>query len=428
MSDYHRIRCKDNLSSTTCLTTQTISSRGCPTGTEVETVNWSSEKTYKTGRYVSMSDVVTPGFSKASKQGLRFFKPMTRIEYEIDGGYGAGGDYILTKSNSCSANPYYPGTKRTITNGTFGRTIPPYKFAPSISPSGVIAPLPRVIPWEKVESLIAEASTAARNDRGRGNSNANQWETLAELHKSFGMFGQAVQNANDFVKKNSSKLKRAKATANAYLLYRYGFVPVMMAVEDATHALSRAVGEVEQTSRGSASMNDNSSETKHHEFFAIWQTDYTVQKTETVTVRSMFLDRYESTLMSNSGLGFKNLATLPWELVPYSFVIDWVTNIGDYIGSLIPTFGLTPLGSCTVIERNTQYKISSGSISLISLTQYWNDVQQGFPPHGFTVRSVVKDRIPGVSEPSLVIRSNFKLDSWTRALDSVSLLTQKLRK
>lgn len=34
-----------------------------------------------------------------------------------------------------------------------------------------------------------------------------------------------------------------------------------------------------------------------------------------------------------------------WELVPFSFIIDWFTNIGDIIGALILNPGLTPLSS-----------------------------------------------------------------------------------
>lgn len=425
MEAYARIRYRNNLQAITGKMDQTITSRGCPTGTVTTTTNWTSSPVYQVGSYESMSDIVTPGFAKASRDGAVVMKPMTKIRFEVDGGYGTGQDLVATKSNSCTANPFYPETSRICQAGTFGRMLGP-KFNVTIFPNGTVAPLPRVIPWETVQNLIAEASTSARADRGRGNSNSNQYEALAELNKSFGMLGQATQNALDFTKKNSSKMTRAKAVANAYLLYRYGFIPLMMSIQDATQAMSRAVGKVRQTSRGSASVSQQTITTVPTNLFSIWTANYVIRKDEKVTVRSMFLDEYEATLITNSGLSLKNLATLPWELLPYSFVVDWFANIGDYLASMYPTFGLTPRGSCTTVERQTSYSVSCSSFTPNST--YWDDPKIVFPSHGYTVRSTVKDRIPEVAESSLVLRSNFKLDQLTRASDAIALLTQKLRK
>lgn len=48
-----------------------------------------------------------------------------------------------------------------------------------------------------------------------------------------------------------------------------------------------------------------------------------------------------SQLASLNQLGFLNPALIAWELVPFSFVIDWVVPIGRYLESLTATSGVT---------------------------------------------------------------------------------------
>ena len=42
-----------------------------------------------------------------------------------------------------------------------------------------------------------------------------------------------------------------------------------------------------------------------------------------------------------------NLAVTAWEMVPLSFIVDWVLNVGDVLGALSPTYGS--------VEEGVQY-------------------------------------------------------------------------
>jgi hypothetical protein len=57
-------------------------------------------------------------------------------------------------------------------------------------------------------------------------------------------------------------------------------------------------------------------------------------------------------LKSLASVGISNPLLLAWELVPYSFVVDWFLPIGNYLESLDATNGLTfESGYVTVLEK-----------------------------------------------------------------------------
>jgi hypothetical protein len=49
----------------------------------------------------------------------------------------------------------------------------------------------------------------------------------------------------------------------------------------------------------------------------------------------------DSTLANISSLGLINPAQVAWELVPYSFVVDWFLPVGSFLEALTDTAGLT---------------------------------------------------------------------------------------
>jgi hypothetical protein len=137
----------------------------------------------------------------------------------------------------------------------------------------------------------------------------------------------------------------------------------------------------------------------------------------------MSLDEYDLTLADQLGLDFKSLVTLPWELIPYSFVVDWFLNIGDFIGSLTPSPGYTQLGSCFVVEREQTTSYTALGTEVPSLSY---DVLR--PVSGTVYRyRKSKNRYRMGDSGSIVIKNDFKLTNLIRALDAVALLQQKLR-
>lgn len=112
--------------------------------------------------------------------------------------------------------------------------------------------------------------------------------------------------------------------------------------------------------------------------------------------------------------GLSNPLLLTWELLPYSFVVDWVLPIGDYIKNLSATQGLVfKDGWLTVITQ--QY----------SFAEAVTGEYQGFPTHGFRENEtgVIIGRAPlsGWPEHTFIVKTDLGVSQITSAL---SLLNQ----
>jgi hypothetical protein len=144
------------------------------------------------------------------------------------------------------------------------------------------------------------------------------------------------------------------------------------------------------------------------------------QISDKVTVKAISLDEYNVNQLENVGFTAKGLITLPWELIPYSFVVDWFVNVGDFLGSLVPLPGVKPLGSCLITERD--------SVTNWVLLSHTADTGYSIVrPMTGTCRSGMWSKTrASLVQPSLVLKSDFRLDQAVRFTDAVSLLVQRM--
>lgn len=112
--------------------------------------------------------------------------------------------------------------------------------------------------------------------------------------------------------------------------------------------------------------------------------------------------------------GLTDPALLAWELLPYSFVVDWVFPVGQYVSNLSATHGLTFRGgytSCKTTQTSKSYP-NQGE---------W----QGFPTTGFAVieDGVIMNRnvLTSWPEPTFLVNMNLGATNFASAL---SLLNQ----
>lgn len=373
---------------------------------------------YKIGKYSSMTDVTTPHFAKESRKGNIFMNPMTQVQRIAGPGGGVWPKVKMTTQGCTAPNQYYFEQRWSSGAGGMAKNLSGYQILENLD--GSVNPLDGFIPNSVLSSCITEASTSALNARGRGDTNL--YESLAELHKASKLLNDILGNALKAISAKKRLLQRAQDTGSAYLAYRYGLKPIMKDVESVVKGMSKAVGRVRQTSRGSSSYSDVKTTSGSWSGTPCVVTHNT-KVTEVLTVRAMSLDEYTATFQSNIGFTDKGLITLPWELLPYSFVADWFLNIGDVVGAMVPVLGATQLGSCYVAERSVTSELT---ITGTTPNSGWS-VTQSASGSDFC-SSLHRFRVPGALLPGLAIRSDFRFDNLYRAADAIALIVQKLRK
>jgi len=114
-------------------------------------------------------------------------------------------------------------------------------------------------------------------------------------------------------------------------------------------------------------------------------------------VRAGVLTFVES-LQTLSLWGFTEPIEAVWELIPYSFIIDWFFNIGKLIASWTPNIGFKALASWYVVTDYTYLSCSLTSGTNIPSYNYWD---YRYVSGSYSMTSVVKYRCPHPDRPTI---------------------------
>jgi hypothetical protein len=139
-----------------------------------------------------------------------------------------------------------------------------------------------------------------------------------------------------------------KQLANDFLAYRYGLAPLISDIQGAAESFAATIVD----STRCRAKGSSTKEVETEEFFPIFDNNdqaviRVVRKRTTVTVRhkcSMVIN--DEAVKKLGELGFTNPANVIWELVPFSFVVDWFLPIGNFL-KLIGTYDQLTITECT---------------------------------------------------------------------------------
>lgn len=389
------------------------------------------------GETRSMTDTVVKNFHNLVKEGHVFFNYMSSRKTTLNPAIYSGSPLIFSQNGwQCSGAAKYQSIYEQ--SGAVG--IDQVNSAFQLN-NGYWYP-PSLMPSQAIENAINEATARCLNARGRPDLTVlEDWaerKKTAQLAAGYGsaLWGtaQRIQSAvhdRGIMRKVRALGGVASIAGSAYLMTRYGLTPVLKTVQGVLKAKERENNAaLRQTTRGKSSYGTSTTETSTNptpggHLNAI----LTTTVTDGVEARVMSLDDWKAeTTLERYGVDMKGLITLPWELLTLSFVADWLVNVGDVIGSLVPSPHLRQLGGCTVYTRTR------------SVTR----TLEGFSPNGIAVVmsntsatktgvEVEKVRQPGLRAPQLVIRNtamnNPVLDrNWLRFADSLVLSGQALQR
>lgn len=216
-----------------------------------------------------------------------------------------------------------------------------------------------------------------------------------------------VKDARRKVSKLNLK-RKSQAFANNYLEFHFGWSPLISDIGSVVDLLQGEIAPLQIRGRGRDALKWMSStnsgwpyynaETLTHELVA----KSVVQATVTVSNPNLYLA---------NKLGFTNPATIAWELVPFSFVVDWFVNVSDFLGQFSEFHGL--------------------SVSNAYYTAHTNDLYYHYVSYPYagqsascTMTGASTRRTLGIPSVSLGVRRPWTF-SVRRGLAAISLLIQQ---
>lgn len=373
---------------------------------------------YSSGSYESMDDII--GDKPQKSLGLRGFRfhPMSKKKQTISVGTGSFW-HIETAGTSCTSPYTFKPAWRRQGSLMPGRNYSGFAF--SIDSFGRLI-TPDIADKRAYSQALNLCITECLSKVGRGGSETNLYEALAEVDKTLKIASEYLQVASK-IARSKGLVNKVKASGNAYLLTRYGFKPLVSDIFAILQALKTPLGSIIETSRASSAVVYSTSSVNSVNDGGTFYVDGLITRTQTVTIRATSLNQYVKSLADALGLGYKNLMTVPWELMPYSFVVDWFVNVGALLGSLTPNFGVTPIGSCYTEEIVTKDSYVQTGVRPI----HTHVTLQAPSDASCEMQFTCKNRLVGLPSPTLEVKTDFRFDHLTRALDASALLLQRLR-
>lgn len=150
-------------------------------------------------------------------------------------------------------------------------------------------------------------------------------------------FDEYFTSLDQKVRPIRSKRSRSRALTDTWLEYSFGWTPLLNDIRDATDLINKVRSEVE--TKPVSGFGEHS--TKVHgivgqsysssPYFRIH--GYTARTAKVIYKSSVGAERVSQNLVRQVGLDLSNFVPTLWELIPYSFVVDYFSNIGDIISA-----------------------------------------------------------------------------------------------
>jgi len=199
---------------------------------------------------------------------------------------------------------------------------------------------------------------------------------------------------NGYFTKNTLRKPTYDDFTSAWLEYKYGWVPLLSDVKGAAELCAQSFNDIRPTSvYGKAETvftTKNVYSTQGLTGTAYGKANSKYKAVCKFEVSSVVADKLKQT-------GIADPLVLAWEMLPYSFVVDWFVPVGQYLSNLSAPFGIR------FISGSLSYKCDMNILgtSVSNNTYWWID--SGFPvSYDFAeVTRTVYTAFPSPQLPSL---------------------------
>lgn len=376
-------------------------------------INSNDSSTPYPSNYISeeMHDVVTPGFTKLMRGGAIINNPMERVVV-VNHRCPISWHRRCINRYGTSPNHYFSGFDELGSRAFLGGTsffLPAEPQAPSLNSWVNLAVTDA---WAKVS--VKQNDTIASVGEMR--------ETISSL---ISIFSRVIAIYRDLKKLRLraayDKTLSGKALAEYYMFYRYALRPLVFEAQSYVDVLINKTILQRQTFRSYRTFSvtpEHNTGVQLCYFPGAFKLMGETYATRDVEIRAGVL----CTLDITNNLGrwgitepFEGL----WELIPFSFIIDWFFNIGQFIAMWTPNFGIHTLASWYVVTDTTTLSSTVTSGQNLSSYNYQNILDVSGQYYKTIVR---KWRLPDPSRPTLPMwRVNL---DWLKTLDIGIILKQ----
>lgn len=171
-------------------------------------------------------------------------------------------------------------------------------------------------------------------------------QTMRMLQRPFGssvkLLSDCYKSARRHYRKTAKSI--ARANADAWLEYRYGWGPLFMDIEQGLDLYSKREERLKSAFKIVRTSKPFQSTTmKSYDVSCTAPIAYTAQGTATETVKGQVAAGVFYALAGRTPavaaaedlrLGASSLASTAWEIVPYSFVADWFVQVGPWLAAV----------------------------------------------------------------------------------------------
>lgn len=267
---------------------------------------------------------------------------------------GADGKYTDAAKTILKENAYAMSShKRTSTSGAMGIRYP---FMTQLSP-----------PWgnNKIVELQSQLVQNAKTHKfNMGVAAAEAGQTASMAVNTLGRLGRAIVSlkhgdvssclrhlgSTKAMPTTRTRKLSAKDIADNWLELQYGWKPLLSDMHEAASAFAdKADKQRSQTVRATVVSTKSSSDFMANNYMT---------NAEATRLMAYKVTMVEEMPMSRS-LGLENPAGIAWELIPYSFVVDWFIPIGSYLENLSQ---IPQLNGICVTTAKTEYKCTTDSL------------------------------------------------------------------
>lgn len=248
--------------------------------------------------------------------------------------------------------------------------------------------------------------------------------------------------------KGNSKVMQYRAktalgyTADAsglWLEAHYGVIPLMLSLNGLVKTLTADVSpngmkdKWAQTFRGSKSLDLSKSVSNNYTVTVPnydtgknqYTESYTIAASQNCYVRAGVMTRYKPSVQAMLGLELRDIIPGTYELIPFSFVLDWFFNINNYLEAVTPVKGFSSSASWYTLHKEIvlQYMYAKSAANLVSTPYKW--VTQEYSCGTEVVTGLrFTERRPGVTP--LPPKFNSDLQSLTHFISGAALAFSKV--